>query len=164
VLDSAGGGRLWELVEAASQETPPPAQLIEPGGGSIADVSFEQVNSPKVMPPWEMDAHLSFLLARTKPHPALDRVAHRLDRLTFEWRGLWARYGDSDEGLTAFRTLAAAAAAELNALTGSSVVLESGVTLSEALGKMVFLVAVAAPKAPVQMPTSGGVVSRRLAS
>ncbi len=150
VLDTVGGGRLWDLIEAASAKTPLVPATVAPGGGDVGDLSFEKVNSPKVMSPWEMRAHVEYLLQRTKPHPSLKRVSGRLERLTFDWGGLWACYGDSDEGIPRFRALLADAGSDLNVIGGSPISLDNGLALYHVLGRMVLSVAVAPDWSPPQ--------------
>ena len=60
VLDTVGGGRLWDLVEAASREMPAPTETIAPGERDIGSLIFEKVNSPKVMSPWEIGLPFRF--------------------------------------------------------------------------------------------------------
>lgn len=160
VLDTVGGGRLWDLVEAASREMPAPTETIAPGERDIGSLIFEKVNSPKVMSPWEMDSHFAFLLERTKPHPLLNQVSSRLKQLRFEWGGLWACYGDSDEGVPHYRALIVAAGRDLGAIGGNGIVLENGVAFYHVLGRMVLSIAVA-PE-PAQKSGSGDVMQRRL--
>lgn len=150
VLDTVGGGRLWDLVEAASQGNDQPAEVIPPGNGDLGKLAFEQVNSPKVMTPWELLVHFDFLLQRARPHPLLDQLSQRLDRLTFEWAGVWAAYGDSDEGVPRYRALLAGIGRDLTTLQGQTITLQSGLAFYHVLGRMVLSVAVANDPSPGQ--------------
>lgn len=164
VLDTVGSGRLWDLIQAASQEMPPPTQNVPAGEGQIDSLFFENVNSPKVMTPWEMRTHFEFLLTRTKPHPLLEKVSSRLERLAAEWAALWARYGDSDEGVPQFRALIATVGSDLTALRGNTIVFDNGLALYHVLGRMVLSVAVASPPSTAQASPDRAVTPMRAAS
>lgn len=164
VLDTVGSGRLWDLIQAASAETPPPPQDVPPGEGEIGSLLFENVNSPKVMSPWEMRTHFEFLLTRTKPHPLLGPVSNRLERLASEWAALWARFGDSAEGIPQFRALLASVGTDLSALRGNTILLENGLALYHVLGRMVLSVAVAPDQSTSQASSGRTVAPMRAAS
>lgn len=162
VLDTVGGGRLWDLVQAASDDAHATTETIAPGHGEIERLAFEKVNSPKIMSPWEMGAHFAYLLERTRPDPKLSMVSNRLQRLRSEWAALWACYGDSDAGIAHYNALLAAVGRDLRAIGGNSIVLDNGVAFYQVLGRMVLSVAVAAEQAPAEEPNRGFVRQRRL--
>ena len=55
------------------------------------------------MSPWELSAHLGFLVNEAVPHPQLMQVQQMAGRLIRTWRGLWAQFGDSAAGRPHFR-------------------------------------------------------------
>ena len=163
VLDTVGGGRLWELMQQAQSDESPPPRLVNPGSGTGGPLLFERINSPKVMSPWEMRCHVRFLADEAQPHPRLADVMARLDRLIFEWGAVWAHYGPADEGVPVYRKLLADVGTDLAAIGGDGLLLKNTVPFYHALGRLVFEMALA-PVQPVA-PAAGGLVSaRRLAS
>ena len=98
VLDTVGSGRLWDLIEAGHRSDSE-AHLVEPGETTVRSLDFEQINMPLVMSPWEMKAHVSYIVDWTDPQPRLDAVVKLLDRFIMSWSSTWARHGDSEGGL-----------------------------------------------------------------
>ncbi|MBA3667171.1 MAG: aspartyl/asparaginyl beta-hydroxylase domain-containing protein [Sphingomonas sp.] len=123
VLDTVGGERLWDLLEAASAGTPP-----DPGTGNDASseatsdpLTFEQINRPKVMSPWEIERHLIYILDHAPVDARSGPVAKRLDRFISAWRAAWARFGESDEGLPTYRALIEDMRGELKSLNAGNI-------------------------------------------
>lgn len=164
VLDTVGGGHLWDLIEQAQSDAQPPARLVEPGAGTGGPLQFERINSPKVMSPWEMKCHVRFLADEAQPHPRLEAVLARLDRLIFEWGALWASSGPADEAVPAYRKLLAEVARDLAPLGGDGILLKNTLPLYHVLGRLVFEVAIAPVQAVTPPAQSGLVTTRRLAS
>ena len=110
VVDTVGGGRFWELVakgrrhDAAANAADWRVHGVVPGG-KPASVAFEASNVPKVMSPWELSSHLSFLFNESLPHPQLVVLQQYAGQLMREWRSLWAEHGDAEEGRPKFRAL-----------------------------------------------------------
>lgn len=154
VLDTVGGGPLADLIAAAARDREADPARIPPGAGDVSKLTFERVNSPKVMTPWEMRAHFEYLLKRTRPQAVTDQVAARLDRLAFEWGGLWACYGDSDEGVPRYREQLLRTGRDLSQIGGSAITLNNGVNLYHVLGRMVLSVAVAPDRVVEQAQTA----------
>ena len=165
VLDTIGGGRLWELMEQAQSGKPPAPILVERGQGSGGPLLFERINSPKVMSPWEMRCHVRFLADEAQPHPRLEPVLQRLDQLTFEWGALWAHYGPADDGVSDYRKLLAKVGMDLAALGGEGILLKNTLPLYHVLGRLVFEVAISPEPIQVMPPAGTGMATaRRLAS
>ena len=163
VLDTAGGGRLWDLVQQAACGRTEPA-FVAPEEPKVRALRFERVNAPTIMSPFEMRGHIGFLLDKTAPQPSLDAIVRRLDRLTFEWSGLWACYGERDEGRPAYREALAATGRDLRAIPGGdSVLLKNELPLFLGIQRLVFEMAMShgQPSAPVG---ASHVTARRLAS
>ena len=145
VIDTVGGGKLWDLIEQAQSEAPPKPRLFNPGDGANEPLLFEQVNVPKVMSSWELRCHIDFIQSQARPHPKLDAVLSRLDRLVFEWGAAWAASADSDEGIPIFRKVLQAAGQDLARLDGKHIYLTNDLTFYHVLGRLVFEVAIAPP-------------------
>jgi hypothetical protein len=105
VLDTVGGERLWDLVEAASASSGAAAEMWEGVSGERKPLAFEQINRPKVMSPWEMRRHVDYVLDHAPSDPRCAAVAKRLDRFITAWHAAWAQFGTSDDGLPAYRAL-----------------------------------------------------------
>jgi hypothetical protein len=155
VIDTVGGRGLWELIEQAQGESPPEPRLFNPGDGRDAPVLFEQVNLPKVMSPWELRCHIAFLESEAVPHPRLDAVLRRLDRLVLEWGAAWAVHADTDEGVSNYQQPLREMAQDLGRLEGQDILLSNGLPFYHVLGRLVFEVAVA-PPGEAQAPRRAG--------
>lgn len=105
VIDTVGGARFWQLVEAGR---PQPLTVQTPQGwapkllayepGAEPSLALETENLPRVMSPWEAAAHLSFLLGEAGQHPKIAGARRTVSVFIRDWRALWSAYGDSDEG------------------------------------------------------------------
>jgi len=111
VADSVGGPGLWELMsrgrrveamQASAPVAPVPVPFRE---GETPRLVFESSNVPIVMSPWELNAHLGFLLGEALPHPQAAVVQQHVARLARRWRALWAEHGDAPSGHAQFRAL-----------------------------------------------------------
>ena len=165
VLDTVGGERLWDLIDAAQSSGLPTGgpRKLRFGDRSGDGLVFEQVNIPKVMSPWEIRCHIAFLAGRVLPHPQLEPVMKRLDKFADAWGAAWARFGPADEGLPAYRELIATIRRDLNALRGGGILLENDKPLYLFLEQVVFIYAVTPLRAdkPASASAVGG---ERLAS
>jgi hypothetical protein len=141
VIDTVATERLWDLVEQ-SLEPSQDGVLIEPGKVDRRHMDFEQINRPKVMSAWEVRIHVGYLLDHTLPDPKLEAVERRLDRFICGWQGVWARFGDSDEGLPAYRRLIDMIRQDLQHIRGGNIMLDNTQTLYFFLDRMVFTHAV----------------------
>jgi hypothetical protein len=126
VLDTVGGERLWDLVEAANAENAPGAERWRPSeGAGCAALSYEQINRPKVMSPWEMRQHIDYLLDHAPNDSRTALVAKRLDRFVTAWHAAWSRFGTSDDGLPTYTTLISQMSGELKALNAHQIILNN---------------------------------------
>ena len=161
VLDTVGGDRISELVEAAQSGVPAPPAAA---GRAPADaLVYERVNSPEVMSPWEIRCHLAFLAEEAMPDPLLETVLRRLDRFVDAWAAAWARFGTEKQGLPAYRSLIADAKRELLALGGARLLLKNELQLLFVLDQLVFQMAMAPPAEPLRAAAAPG-AGQRLAS
>lgn len=107
VCDTVGGGAFWDRVVQGRAHDAPRAgwqpRRIVPDTSASTEFACEAVNVPAVMTPWELNQHLSFLLAEALPHPQLPALTEHAGRLIRQWKGLWAQYGDAAEGRAKFR-------------------------------------------------------------
>lgn len=106
VVDTVGGAKFWKLVEAGRvpEDARPWSPLrIDYDPSLRPDLAFEATNMPDIMTPWELDAHLSFLLNEAGKHPRLGEVRAICGRFRRAWRALWSQYGADDAGRGAYQ-------------------------------------------------------------
>lgn len=149
VIDTVGGSHLWDLVKEAQDNPGVEPRPFAPGSGAARPLLFEQINSPKVMSPWEIRCHVELLKGMALPDHSLAPVTERIERFIHEWAGLWAAYGQDDAGIPAYRELLARTGLDLNALGGGKIMLTNELPLYHMLERLVFEVALAAPQARI---------------
>ena len=125
VMDTVGGERFWELMDAAQSGVASPLEPATPEG---CELEFEQVNSNQVMPPYELQYHLSNMSSHVVPHPGHDALLKRLDRFVAAWFGAWARFGASEDGFETYGELIARVQRDVAELCGTEVRLDNGKT------------------------------------
>ena len=107
VADSVGGGKFWDLIEqgqshnAPKENFRPRAIAYEPG--KRVSLDCEHFNLPKVMTPWEIRCHFEDLFQDTPEQAGRAEALIQSNRFIKDWHGLWSRYGDSGEGVQAYR-------------------------------------------------------------
>lgn len=124
VLDTVGGQKLWDLVEAAHDDAPVPDQAWE-GSSEAQSLVFEQVNRPKIMSPWEVRRHVDYVLDHAPADDRTGAVAKQLDRFIAGWHAAWACFGTSDEGLPIYRGLIEKMRADLKSMRAHEIVLNN---------------------------------------
>ena len=144
VLDTVGGSRIWELIEAANRGTAVPAEPWKPET-SPAPLRFERMNQPRLMSPWEVRCHVDYLLENLADEPG-EPLLKAIDRFVFTWQAAWTEHGDSEATRPAYRQLLHAVREELTALGATQVKLNNGAPLYRALDALIFSGAVAAPR------------------
>jgi hypothetical protein len=154
VLDTVGGERLWELIEAAETGVQPPAEPWRPTAAEAAgrSLAFETMNSPQVMTPWEIRCHVDYLAEHVVPDPALGPVMKRIERFISGWQAAWARFGAADEGLPTYRDLLTKARGDLVPLAGTRIVLRNKAPLLYGLDALIFSTALARDERPAAAP------------
>lgn len=162
VLDTVGGTRLWDLIEAA-QAGNAEVMTVMPRETATDGLLYEQVNAPKVMSPWEMRCHLAFLYEHTQPHPKLDAVTRKMDRFVTAWTAIWTKYGTADEGLGAYRDLVLEIRRELNHSGGAGIRLVNKMPLFLFFEELIFKMAIS-PRAERLVSPALGINEERLAS
>ena len=144
VADTVGGDGYFDKVargRPAGRDMPGwQAQRIAPRGDARPELTYESVNAPVVMTPWEMREHIVFFLGEAQPHPQLGLVQHLLLRLSRRWQALWAAHGVDEAGWPAYRALLDEAALELRQAC-AGLPLKNGIGLFQALSACVLDVA-----------------------
>ena len=138
VLDTVGGGRLRELIEAGERGGGE-VEFVTPGAAPPGALAYERVNSPSVMSPWEIRAHLSFLAERALPNPVLGPVIKRLDDFAADWAAVWARYEADEAGWPDYLELLEALKHDLTTIGGAQIQLRNKLRLYLVLDHMVLL-------------------------
>lgn len=140
VIDTVGGRKLWQLIEAAEHGAAPPATPWIPQAGAehSPSLAFETINIPDVMSSWELRCHLDYLLEHTSPHPMLEPVTSRLERFAATWGAAWFRFGSSDEGRPTYRGLIDEVRRDLAAMPVPNLNLTNGAPLYRGLEAIIF--------------------------
>jgi len=150
VLDTVGGGMLWELMRNAAGGDPSLAAQVplfcapDPEGEHAPLI--EKVNVPTVMTPWEVRLHLSYLLDHVASAPERAAVADRLDRFTDAWTAAWAAFGDRPEGFATFLALVLSARDDIFRLGADRLTIDNGLSLFVCIREIVFRMAVPRPE------------------
>jgi hypothetical protein len=144
VIDTVGGEGIFELMRRGrrpGQDIPAwTPKLVPFDPARRPALEFETVNAPVVMTPYEMAHHIAFLLGQTPAGPRTEAVREVLDQLQATWRGLWARFGSSEEGRPRYRQARDRAWGRLQPVLGG-LLLDNGLPLARCLMDMVFLMA-----------------------
>jgi hypothetical protein len=146
VLDTVGGGRLRELIEAGERGSAED-EFIAPGTVSTGNLAYERVNSPEVMSPWEIRAHLAFLRDQALPNPLLGPVLKRLDDFAADWAAVWAQFETDEVGWPQYLQLLDGLKRDLITIGGSQIQLRNKLRLYLVLDHMVLLNLFADPAA-----------------
>ncbi len=151
VLDTVGGGRLHELIEAAqagSGET----ESVRPASGAVPRLAFERVNLPKVMSPWEIRCHVDFIMSNAEAHPKLEGVQKRIGRFIDDWAALWAQFGPDDRAVQQYGRLLMAVRKDLAALGADDIRLRNEVVMAHIFDRLIVEVALEIARRPRPQP------------
>lgn len=148
VADTVGGEGFWELAMRARNAQQPlggwAARRVAPFGAAIDRLDFETTNIPTVMSPWEVSAHLNFLLAEVEARPpTYARAAQAIARFVHVWRALWSAFGERREGWPRYRSTLDAFAQELRSARADTLKFRNGGDLFSAAFTQVVAVALA---------------------
>lgn len=149
VLDTVGGGMLWELMRKASAGNGSGAEeplFCAPDPAGEHSPLIEQINVPIVMTPWEVRCHIAYLLDHCAPAPERAPVAERLDRFIDAWTAAWAAYGDRPEGFAGYLALVLSTRDDIYRLGADRLALANGLSLFVCLREIVFRMAVPRPE------------------
>ena len=144
VLDTVGGGKLWDLVEAASERVEP--ERWEGNSGDRPPLAYEQVNRPKIMSPWEMRQHIDYVLDHAPAEAQSGELAKSLDRFIMDWHAAWAQFGTADDGLPAYRSLIDRMRSQLAALNAQQIKLQNQQGLGFVIDALVLWNAIPMPQ------------------
>ena len=151
VLDTVGGGILPELMKGAESREAD-ARLFRPGERPGNDLAFEQVNSPKVMSPWEMRCHLAFTREKAGSDPQVVAVLDRVEMFIDAWAASWARHGTDEAGRPDYEKLLLDIRESLAAMGVATLDMPNGIPLARMLEQLIFHLALAQPGSPVASP------------
>jgi uncharacterized protein (TIGR03032 family) len=124
VADSVGSAAFWDL--AAAGERPfgasggAPARAVPFAPDEDPELTFETVNQPVVMSPWEQESLLASLVhdLAAAPPGLVAELRAELDRFRADWRSVWAAHGESPAGWPDYRRLLAGLEARLGRFEG----------------------------------------------
>jgi hypothetical protein len=136
VLDTVGGGRLRELIEAAERGAHD-TEYVAPGNRPATSLAYERVNSPQVMSPWEIRAHVAYIADHALPHPLLAQVLKRLDNFAADWGAAWAQYAIHETGWPEYLRLVEDLKADLSKSGGAAIRLRNSLPFFLVFDQMV---------------------------
>lgn len=148
VLDTVGGERLWDLIEAANDGVAPPPSPWMPHREGAPQLACERVNQPPIMSPWEIRCHVDYLSQYVVPDPRLAPVLTRVEKFLSAWQAAWSRFGETDEGRKTYRGLIATTRADLAAMECARIALRNEAPLDQALDALIFSRALSRPNSP----------------
>jgi hypothetical protein len=163
VLDTVGGERLWDALEATQSGGAQECHYLAPGTLTGAPIRVEHINYPAIMSPWEMRTHFDYLLDQAQEAPQLELVRKRLDRLLAGWTAVWAEHGDGMAGLPSYRDLVIRAQHDLDRIGGHAIMLANKRSLYRVLQGFIFENAVESDRVRESKATALG-SEQRLAS
>jgi hypothetical protein len=140
VIDTVGGGLLPELMSAA-ETGDSESRFVSAGTQQAEGLVFENVNSPKIMSPWEMRCHLAFVREQAGSKPDLTPVLERVEQFVNSWAVAWARFGDRDDGAPVYSQLLQQVRADIAALGGDALELPNELILGRVLEELIFVMA-----------------------
>ena len=144
VLDTVGGGLLPDLMDAAEFGVTA-SRFFRPGERDGEILSFEKVNSPKVMSPWEMRCHLAFIREEAGSDLRIAATLDQVDKFIASWAAVWARFGTDDAGRGRYEGLLHTARSRLAGLAVGELMLPNEVSLERILEQLLFQMALATP-------------------
>ena len=141
VMDTVGSGAMWDLITAALAGNAE-EKFVAPGTTKVGSIEFEQINSPVIMSPWEMQSHIAYMSEWTDEQPGREAVMAIIDRFVMAWTGTWARYGTSEEGVPTYVAHLTELQNALRSFPGPAVVMRNGLPLRETVGRFILINAV----------------------
>ncbi len=108
VADTVGSEDFWNLVHRGRAPGNGTfdgwhAESLVPVNNHFPDLTFESVNVPEVMTPWELQSHLIFLFGEVIPNEQLAPAQAISSQLMTQWKALWAQYGTDRAGWPRYR-------------------------------------------------------------
>jgi len=163
VLDTVGGRRLRELIDTARRGASE-AKFVPPASAEARPLSYERVNSPDVMSPWEFRAHVAYIAEHALPHPLLVPVLKRLDDFASDWAAVWVEHETSDDGWPEYLRLLDELKADLSTSGGAAIQLKNRLRFFLVLDNMVLQSLFADPLAVAAKAEAAGGIRQKLAS
>jgi hypothetical protein len=142
VLDTVGGGRLWDLLRSAAAGEPA-VDVLKPGATPKKPVEYEHINSPTIMSHWELKSHLGYIKEWTDDQPGREEVFSICDRFMMDWEASWARYGASPDGVRVYVDHLEALRLAFEEFQGPLVRLRNRVPFDVAIGGLILANAIA---------------------
>jgi hypothetical protein len=116
VIDIAGSSRFWQTIEssyapfAMNKPNKFETNLLPFDMNKKPTIHTEQFNAPLVMSPGEMDGLINDVIAeaenvKTNRENDIKLLKNIGDQLKYDWRSLWALYGDKEIGWPKFQQL-----------------------------------------------------------
>ncbi len=116
VIDIAGSSKFWQMVENSripfSKNTPTAFEtnLLKYNSQSKTPIYTEKFNTPLVMTPGEMDGLVNdvineALCVETNSDKDMSLLKTIGDQLKYDWRSLWALYGETEAGWPHYQNL-----------------------------------------------------------
>jgi hypothetical protein len=158
VLDTVGGGRLYDLIEAANAGAGA-GEHVEPSTAAKPDLGFELVNLPEVMSPWEIRCHVDFIMDNAIAHPKLEAVQHRIGRFIDDWAALWARFGADERAVPRYGQLLMGVRRDIAAAGAEEIRLSNEVVMLHIFDRLIVEVALQSARQP--RPQPAGAALRR---
>ncbi len=153
VADTVGGEHFWQQIDLGRAPNGPARDWrpvhVEPQSGGIEALTFESVNVPTVMSPWEIREHINFLLADAVAHPQVPGVQRLCSMFIRDWQALWSTYGDSREGWPKYRARLGAFTRDLHEYADQIVLVNDAIFIN-AMELMVLRVALADKSTPAR--------------
>jgi hypothetical protein len=158
VLDTVGGGRLYDLIDAAEGGASE-REFVEPSDGAQPRLVFEKVNLPRIMSPWEVRCHVDFIMSNASDHPKLEAVRKRIDRFIEHWAALWAQYGEDERAVPLYGQLLMAVRSDIAREGAEDIRLRNEVVMQHIFERLIVEAAIEAARRP--RPQAAGVALRR---
>lgn len=158
VLDTVGGGRLYDLIDAAEGGASK-TEFVEPSDGTKPRLAFEKVNLPRIMSPWEVRCHVDFIMSNAIDHPKLEAVRKRIDRFIEHWAALWAQYGEDERAVPLYGQLLMAVRSDIAREGAEDIRLRNEVVMQHIFERLIVEAAIEAARRP--RPQAAGVALRR---
>jgi uncharacterized protein (TIGR03032 family) len=104
VVDTVGSPAFWEMLEGKRRK----ARMVRFEPGKEESLELEARNFPVVMTPWEQELLVAEMFASLdrEMRAAAKPVREAARGLQWQWRSLWARFGDEPAGWEHFRAAA----------------------------------------------------------
>jgi hypothetical protein len=158
VLDTVGGGRLYDLIEAA-EASAAKTERVEPSAAAKPRLAFERINLPEVMSPWEIRCHVDFIMSNASAHPKLEAVQNRISRFIDDWAALWAQFGADERAVPRYGQLLMGVRRDIAAAGAEEIRLRNEVLMQHIFERLIVEVALQSARQP--RPQPAGVALRK---